>query len=116
MIQIPLGIAVTLALAFLGCIFGFGRILLGQVEKRIAERFRAQDDARELQLESIKTRQAEEAIRVAGLGEKVADLGRVLPLEYVRREDWIRFSASIDHKLDRLAEMVMNIGGPRARD
>lgn len=27
-----------------------------------------------------------------------------LPLEYVRREDWIRFSATLDAKLDALRE------------
>lgn len=116
MIQVSTGVAVTLLLAFAGLVFGFGKVLITQFERRIGERFKAQDEARDTQNAAIATRLAEEAIRVARLTEKVDDLGRLLPLEYVRREDWIRFSASIDHKLDRLAELVMNQGGNRARD
>lgn len=116
MIQISTGDAVTLLLAFAGLMGGFGRVLMKQFDKRIAERFKAQDQARELQMDAIRDRQTAEALRVAGLTEKVDNLSRLLPLEYVRREDWIRFSASIDHKLDRLAEMVMKLGGNRARD
>lgn len=116
MIQISTGVAVMLLLAFAGLIGGFGKVLLTQFDKRIADRFKAQDQARQLQMDAIKERQGSEALRVASLTEKVDSLSRLLPLEYVRREDWIRFSASIDHKLDRLAEMVMKLGGNRARD
>ena len=34
-----------------------------------------------------------------------------LPREYVRREDWIRFGATIDTKLDRLHDKLDNIKG-----
>lgn len=106
MIQISTPVAVTLLLSFLGCVFGFGKLLLGQFEKRMAERLRALDSS-----------QQAEAARIAELGRKVDHLAQLLPLEYVRREDWIRFSAAIDNKLDRLADLVMKIpGGNRARD
>ena len=111
MIEIPLPAAVSLVLAFLGCMFAFGKILLAQFDRRIADRFSAQDKAWDLQLDALKTRQAEENIQLAHLREKLDDLSRVLPLEYVRREDHIRFSAVIDHKLDRLAELVMQTRG-----
>jgi len=32
------------------------------------------------------------------------ELRAMLPLEYVRREDWIRFSGTLDAKLDALRE------------
>jgi hypothetical protein len=32
------------------------------------------------------------------------ELRALLPLEYVRREDWIRFSGTLDAKLDALRE------------
>ncbi|MEW5763702.1 MAG: hypothetical protein ACOYXN_00475 [Acidobacteriota bacterium] len=40
----------------------------------------------------------------ANLERQILRLEGQLPNEYVRREDWIRFSASIDAKLDRLNE------------
>lgn len=107
MIQISAQIALTLVLAMLGCVFAFGKILLSQFEARIAER-----------LAAINERINRDGETVTALRDQVQMLGQTLPLEYVRREDWIRFSASIDHKLDRLAELVIEskMGVARARD
>lgn len=117
MIQVPAPVAVTLVLAFLGLVFAFGRILLNQFEKRMAERFQAQDRERDVRLRAIEETQQRENLRMGALIDEVRRISQVLPLEYVRREDWIRFSAQIDHKLDRLAELVLNQGvTPRARD
>ncbi len=35
-----------------------------------------------------------------------------LPIEYVRREDWIRFSATLDAKMDGLREEMREEIGP----
>lgn len=107
MIQVSPQIAAMLVLAFLGCVFGFGKILLAQFEARIAERLTAIKD------QINRDSEAQSALR-----DQVNLLGQTLPLEYVRREDWIRFSASIDHKLDRLAELVIEskMGVARARN
>lgn len=108
MIQISASVAVTLVIAFLGLVFAFGKILLGQFEKRMDERLQATDKVI-----------VEESRRITGLTTKVDNLMQLLPLEYVRREDWIRFSAQIDTKLDRLAELVLDRnhqGGGRARN
>lgn len=106
-IEISPKVAAMLVLGFLACVAGFGKVLLAQFEKRMEERFKAQE----------KEAKAE-ADRLSDLSDEVRELSRTLPLEYVRREDWIRFSAAIDHKLDRLAELVMELksGGSRARD
>jgi hypothetical protein len=45
-----------------------------------------------------------EANRVDGLAKEISELKINLPLEYVRRDDWIRFSSTIDAKLDRMRE------------
>lgn len=117
MIQVSSQIAVTLALAFLGLVFGFGRILLAQFERRMAERFRAQDEQRALEIQGVRRDIADNAAEIRSMKEHQSALATMLPLEYVRREDWIRFSAAIDHKLDRLAELLMQqAGGNRARD
>lgn len=46
-IEIELWHLITLLLAFFGCVAGFGKILLGQIDRRLDERFTAQDKARE---------------------------------------------------------------------
>lgn len=38
------------------------------------------------------------------LERAIYELRVLLPIEYVRREDWIRFSATLDAKLDGLRE------------
>jgi len=42
--------------------------------------------------------------RVDDLERQVTNLRVNLPLEYVRREDWIRFSGTLDAKLDAMPE------------
>ncbi|MGB8682287.1 MAG: hypothetical protein WCD12_05335 [Candidatus Binatus sp.] len=42
--------------------------------------------------------------RVDELERQVTELRVNLPLEYVRREDWIRFSGTLDAKLDAMRE------------
>jgi hypothetical protein len=44
--------------------------------------------------------------RVDDLEKQLTDLRVNLPLEYVRREDWIRFSGTLDAKLDAMREEV----------
>ncbi len=44
--------------------------------------------------------------RVAEVVRDLYRLKAILPLEYVRREDWIRFSSTLDAKMDAMrAEM-----------
>ncbi len=47
-----------------------------------------------------------EANRVDGLAQQITDLKIQLPLEYVRREDWIRFGNTIDKKLDQIRDEI----------
>ena len=42
--------------------------------------------------------------RVDDLEKQLTELRVNLPLEYVRREDWIRFSGTLDAKLDAMRE------------
>jgi hypothetical protein len=42
--------------------------------------------------------------RFEKLEHELFELRAVLPLEYVRREDWIRFSGTLDAKLDGMRE------------
>ena len=49
----------------------------------------------------VATREDE---RWAQIERSIYELRVLLPIEYVRREDWIRFSATLDAKIDGLRE------------
>jgi hypothetical protein len=57
-----------------------------------------------------------DAARWGEMEHALFELRVSLPIEYVRREDWIRFSATLDAKLDALREeMREEIGAIKER-
>jgi hypothetical protein len=50
--------------------------------------------------------------RWSQLERAIYELRALLPIEYVRREDWIRFSATLDAKMDGLREEMREEIGP----
>lgn len=106
MIELTWQVAATLLVAFFGGLFAFGKLLLVQFEKRMDER----KDENRRAIERLENSLAAEREQIRVLQEEVRSAVNSLPLQYVRREDWIRFSATIDHKLDRLAELMMRQG------
>lgn len=100
--------------AFAGLVFGFGRLLLAQFEKRMAERFAAMEELREAEvkhrdnhLETIERGLREAKDDVLAVSKRVERLSDELPRQYVTREDWIRFATTVDAKLDRVMELIM---------
>lgn len=119
-IQLSTREVLILITAYASLVVLFGRVLVSQFEKRMAERFAAMEDARTAdkdasatQLRNIEQRVASNDIHLADVQRTVDSLRTELPLQYVRREDWIRFGATIDAKLDRLTDAVhqRNQGG-----
>lgn len=108
-LQMLLKILLACLVSVMGMIFGFGRMLLSQFEKRMSERFDAQDRMRDARLAAIEERLTTESMRLKVLVDEVHLMHARLPLEYVRREDWIRLSNLIDAKLDRLADKIDNV-------
>ena len=100
---------IGLLVTFLGCVFGFAKVLGGQIDKRLDEKFQAQETAREAGAKSLR----EHIDRYTALGDRtatqVANLERDflkwradLPVHYVRREDYVRGQTVIEAKLDAL--------------
>jgi len=50
--------------------------------------------------------------RWSQLERAIYELRVLLPIEYVRREDWIRFSATLDAKMDALRDEMREEIGP----
>jgi hypothetical protein len=100
---------IGLLVTFLGCVFGFAKVLGGQIDKRLEERFSAQDAARregQKVTHAALTAHLEEERRDA---EVIRNLEREflrfqadLPVHYVRREDYVRGQTVIEAKLDAL--------------
>ncbi|MCU7123653.1 hypothetical protein J3T26_23565 [Salmonella enterica] len=101
MLQIDFWEVISMALSFLGVLVAAGKMLLTQIEKRLNERFEALEMARK-ESESGWSRLEREFL------EFRADM----PLNYVRREDYIRGQTVIEAKLDALySEVKRSQGG-----
>lgn len=75
--------------------FGAGKLLLSQIEKRLNERFEALELARR-----------ESETGWAKLEREFLEFRGELPLHYVRRDDYLRGQAVIEAKLDALYNKI----------
>lgn len=112
-IELELWHLITLLLMFLAAVWAFGKVLLAQIEKRLIEKFKAQEALREAGAKALR----EHIDRYIALGDKtaaqVATLERdflkwqaELPVHYVRREDYVRGQSVIEAKLDALYDKL----------
>ncbi|HSX60252.1 MAG TPA: hypothetical protein VLF18_08645 [Tahibacter sp.] len=102
MLEVTAGVAAVGFIGLIGAMGVFGRVLLSQSEKRNAERF-----------VEVERRLADEAARLQELRREVVRINHTLPSEYVRREDWIRFSTVLETKLDRLFELYNRLSAEK---
>jgi hypothetical protein len=100
---------ITLLIAFFGCVAGFGKLLLAQVETRLQERFTAQDTARKEGQETLRKTldvhldaERTNAQALQALEREFLKWQADMPLHYVRREDYVRGQTVIEAKLDAL--------------
>lgn len=108
-IQLELWQLICLLLAFFGCVAAFGKILLGQFEKRLDERFKTQEDSRK----TAQVHWDESFKKIETMSRQnerdILQLQAKLPEHYLRREDWIRSQSTIEAKIDGLATKFENI-------
>ena len=114
--QMDLSNLITLLGIFAGIITGLVKLLLWQFEKRLGERFSAQDEARQVaskhwdeNFAKVLERQDKDSDAVRQLEYTFLRFRAELPVEYVRREDWVRGQSVIEAKLDGLALKFENI-------
>lgn len=114
--QLDLGTVASLLGVFTGVITALVRLLLWQFEKRLAERFAAQEEARkaasshwEENFTKVLDRQDKDAQALAELERSFLRFKAGLPIDYVRREDWASGQSVILAKLDGLALRYENI-------
>lgn len=98
---------VVLFVAFMGCVFAFGRVLGAQIDKRLDEKFKAQEEARKAGATALLERINGHITAGQSTHTQVVNLERdflkwqaELPIHYVRREDYVRGQSVIEAKLD----------------
>ncbi|EXI62215.1 membrane protein [Mannheimia granulomatis] len=85
---------VGLLLSFLGCCFGFAKLLMSQFQSQLNERYQQQQKTLD---------------KVEDLEHQVHNLNATLPLNYVLREDYIRGQAIIEAKLDAVHKTLTDL-------
>lgn len=101
-IELELWHLITLLIVFFGCVGAFGRILLGQIDKRLDEKFEAQEKAREEGSRALRELLQGTIGKVEKLERDFLEWRAELPIHYVRREDYVRGQSVIEAKLDAL--------------
>jgi len=101
---------VTLLLAFFGFVGAITKVLLNQIDKRLDTKFTAMEAASKAGDSSIKdiltqhiADEAKNSGQLMELERQLLQWKADLPLQYVRREDFIRNQTTIEAKLDGLA-------------
>lgn len=104
---------VTLLLSFLSFLFAAGKLLLAQIDRRLNDRFVALENTREQasrhwdeKFGTVIEQNRREADGWTALERDFLRFQAELPLQYVRREDYIRGQSVIEAKLDGLASKL----------
>ena len=108
-VQLDFWQIVTLLLAFFAFVAGGAKVLFGQIDRRLDERFDALESARkaaDTAMQDTIRRHTDEEVKTAAkleaLDREFLKFRADLPLAYVRREDYIRGQSVIEAKLDAL--------------
>lgn len=100
---------------FAGIVYGAGRLIAGQFEMRMSERFeamrieRAAEEARTNErFDALQRARELEAQGITNLEREFLRFQADMPLNYVRREDYVRGQSIVEAKLDGLATKIDN--------
>lgn len=96
---------VSLLLTILGGFWTVARILAGQVSRNIDQKFLSVAESQKTTAETLETQRT----KLSELEKDVLKLVASLPLEYVRREDFIRNQNTIEAKLDGVTHSLQQL-------
>lgn len=104
---------VGLLLAFFGACAAVGKVLLGQTQRHLDERFSAQEktraenhDATGKRLDAIEVAHREESNQWQRVEREMLKFQGDMPMKYVLRDDYIRGQSILEAKLDGLADKI----------
>lgn len=115
-VQLEIWHLVLLLAMFVSVIWTAGRLLLGQIDKRLDTRFDSMEQTRrdssahwDSKFKAVLDDQQRGADAWRNLERDFFKLRGDLPLEYVRREDFIRNQSVIEAKLDAVMLHIQNL-------
>lgn len=104
-VQLELWQLLTTLGAFFVFVLGAGRVLFTQIDRRLTERFAAQDAAQA----EAKGAWERAFADIAALERDFLRFQANLPLDYTRREDSVRNQTVIEAKIDAVMLHVQNL-------
>lgn len=104
-LQLELWHAILLAVSFVGGVAGAGRFVFAQIDRRLDQQFGGISES--LSLHAAEAGKSRE--QLMSLERDFLRFQAELPLQYVRREDFVRNQTVIEAKLDGLAMRVENV-------
>lgn len=107
-IELPVWQMIGSAITLLAMFAGLVKLLLGQMESRLDQRFSTMDD----RFEAV----AKDSERLRQVEIGLERLRGEMPLHYVRREDYVRNQTVLEAKLDALALKLENVQLKGARE
>lgn len=110
-----LGVAGTFMSAYVAILLFCGKLLVGQFQSRLDEKFYAQEEIRtasqkhwDTKFTALEVAAANEAKEWQRIEREIMVLKTELPTNYVRRDDYIRNQTVIEAKIDGLAMRIEN--------
>jgi len=115
-IQLELWHLILMLFAFFGCVAGFGKVLFAQFDSQLDQRFGAQERSRDVaqqhwvqRFDALQKAAEAEREEWRRIERDLLKLMASLPLDYVRREDWVRNQTILESKIDGLAMKIENL-------
>lgn len=110
-----IGLAGTVLGVFMTLLFFLGKLLVSQFEKRLDEKFASQEEVRttstkhwDTKFSALEKAAANEAKEWQRIEREILSMKADLPVQYVRRDDYIRNQSVIEAKIDGLAVRIEN--------
>lgn len=104
---------VGMLVAFFGACAAAGKLLLGQTQRHLDERFAVQEKARAdnhdatgKRLDGIEAAHREESTQWQRVEREMLKFQGEMPMKYVMRDDYIRGQSILEAKLDGLADKI----------
>lgn len=104
-VELTIANLLTIVIAVIAAMWGLGKLLLSQNRRQLDERFTRMDT----RFDAVDRQQKEEAKEWRRVERDVLEMKAALPLDYVRREDYVRGQSVIEAKLDGLAKLVQTV-------
>lgn len=115
-VQLELWHLISLLLAFFGFVAGSWKVLFGQIDKRLDSKFEGMERSRtesqahwDNRFSELAAQNQREADGWKQLERDFLGWKAELPIQYVRREDYVRNQTIIEAKLDQLRLAIENM-------